>query len=85
MSRPKFDRLRNFLANDWWDLYVYEWFPNAKIGGPLERTVDWIQDYIANPIIRLLCKMFGHVSILDHCGRPEHAYCLYCRHNTWCL
>ncbi len=26
----------------------------------------------------ILCKLLGHHIIDDHCGQPEHRYCLWC-------
>ncbi len=31
---------------------------------------------------REVCKVVGHESTPDHCGKPEHDYCVHCQAQT---
>ena len=39
----------------------------------LERQCDFEDELAA-----LLCQHYGHNLIPDHCGKPEHDYCVRC-------
>lgn len=47
----------------------------------LENSI-WNDEDIIDPIIQpikgLICKHIGHNVISDHCGRPEHDFCVTC-------
>jgi len=68
------ERLHRWL---WWKNDAYEdWLLDRGLSSAwYERlTIEedgWIQSG--------LCWLLGHNIIEDHCGKPEHDYCLYCR------
>lgn len=33
---------------------------------------------VERPICFIICLFWGHYVIDDHCGKPEHRYCLCC-------
>lgn len=38
-----------------------------------DRIVDCV-----NKELKKLCEKQGHYVISDHCGKPEHNFCMYC-------
>lgn len=43
------------------------------------NAVGWMVDEVVGPALCLVC---GHAPTCDHCGRPEHDYCMWCRKPT---
>lgn len=39
-------------------------------------------DGLMNKLMGKFCALVGHESIPDHCGKPEHDYCEWCREIT---
>ncbi len=49
------------------------------------RDVRWIDplweivERLFEGLHRFLCSVLGHEVIDDHCGKPAHRFCVYCR------
>jgi hypothetical protein len=53
-----------------------------KIGEYLEWETE-SPEYAATQMFALtLCRLLGHLPVLDHCGLPEHDYCAGCGERT---
>lgn len=39
----------------------------------------FLEDVIERPTLWLLCKIYGHEPTMDHCMKPSHDLCLWCR------
>lgn len=39
---------------------------------------DALSDELADAVNAILCAKYGHDIVDDHCGRPEHRYCVQC-------
>lgn len=54
-----------------------------------EDYTDWVYDHSKHEwmylgpfwevVNKIECFLLGHHSIPDHCGIPEHDYCMFCR------
>lgn len=64
------DRRPEWARTLW--LHVVEMMPNdsEEDDGTLDRIERVVKD--------ALCAEFGHEIEDDHCGIPEHRYCVYC-------
>ena len=40
----------------------------------VQPLVNWLTE----PVSRALCAKYGHLPERDHCGLPEHDFCLWC-------
>lgn len=38
-----------------------------------------VEELIVDPLLKLICQIKGHRVVSDHCGKPEHDYCNWCR------
>jgi hypothetical protein len=73
-------------------LYQLEESLSDELSYRINREYDDISDedwgklnFISDEVIKLhkaLCGKYGHYVIDDHCGRPEHRHCFYCREST---
>ena len=60
--------IQRFRFRVYYRIDEYEWLP------------DWVVDLIERIVSsKWLCKLSRHEPIDDHCMRPEHRYCVYCR------
>lgn len=57
----------------WDDMYDY-----IDPGYRHDWLTERVEKYIENPILWLLCKIYGHEPVMDQCAKPEHDHCVYC-------
>ena len=52
-----------------------------KLGGKLNKLYfiiwEW-PEWLAQPILRVMCKGLGHQPVDDQCNKPEHRLCTWC-------
>lgn len=56
-------------------------FPPSKMTEEDWKHLAYIDEFVEE-IQKKICEKYGHSVTDDHCGRPEHRYCLYCRTST---
>lgn len=45
-------------------------------------VLQFVSDRMQDPLVSLCCWFIGHQPEMDHCGIPEHDYCIYCQEST---
>ena len=50
-----------------------------------DEQVEWLDDHIEQPVLRLICLYEGHEIEDDHCGIRDHRYCVKCGHRATAL
>jgi hypothetical protein len=55
-----------------------DWF-SRKFGSKWEdRMYRWQEEYIQYGLSKMICKIWGHQPVPDHCGMPKHDHCMGC-------
>ena len=57
---------------------AHVWATDGHIHEPWSETDDELSEAIERAVCGLLCSRYGHEIDDDHCGMPEHRYCLWC-------
>lgn len=79
MTRPKMvSKVAWWLTED-----QYDWVDSRWAARFSSRQIDLVTEkiqrrFIEQPALWVLCKLFGHAPIMDHCGMPKHDHCAYC-------
>jgi len=69
-DRPKWAKaIKNFVTDEVID---------EKYNYPMDGSDDEILDRIAGAVLAALWAEYGHEFVHDHCGIPEHRFCIHC-------
>jgi hypothetical protein len=60
----------------WFDRY-YDRHPKPAVW-IMDHVGDWIELHVADKVAAWLCRRYGHLPEVDHCGLPEHDFCTGC-------
>lgn len=71
---PEIDR--KALMHALWDGIADRFDPDMESA---DEHWDWYHDSVEKPVAALLCHVYGHEPVQDHCGKPEHDHCVWCR------
>lgn len=71
------ESIARLITSDSWFLAGMDGLPKGKEDEVL-NAVDFADDFLCKPILKIICSSLGHEPVQDMYGKPEHDYCLRC-------